>query len=68
MNTRSYLTTKKYLKIPKAVFRIRKSKKDRQYNGQRKMTNEQTTIYKTLHGKSNNTTQVPGNGEQFQLC
>jgi hypothetical protein len=31
----------------KGVIRIRKSKKNRQNNGQRKGTKEQTTIYKT---------------------
>ena len=31
----------------KGVIRIRKSKKDRQNNGQGKRTKEQTTIYKT---------------------
>ena len=34
---------------PKGVIRIRKSKKDGQYNDQRK--NGQTTIYKALHRK-----------------
>jgi len=29
------------------VIRIRKSKKDRQHNGQKKKENNQTTIYKT---------------------
>ena len=33
----------------KGVIRIRKSKKDRQLNGQRKTEKGQTTIYKTLH-------------------
>jgi len=33
----------------KGVIRSRKSKKNRQYNGQTK--NRQTTIYKTLHRK-----------------
>ena len=36
----------------KGLIRIRKSKKNRQHNGQRKMTNGQTTIYKTLHIKT----------------
>jgi hypothetical protein len=36
----------------KGVIRISKSKKNRQHNGQRKMTNGQTTIYKTLHIKT----------------
>ena len=31
----------------KGVIRIHKSKKDRQHNGQKKSTKEQTTIYKT---------------------
>jgi len=35
----------------KGVIRIFKSKMERQYNDQRKRTNEQTTIYKTLHRK-----------------
>jgi hypothetical protein len=35
----------------KGVIRIRTSKKDRQYNGQKKRTKGQTTIYKTLHRK-----------------
>jgi hypothetical protein len=42
----------------KGVIRIRKSQKDRQNNGQKKRTKEQTTIYKTLHTenqRSNNT-------------
>ena len=33
------------------VIRSRKSKKDRQHNGQKKTTKEQTKIYKTLHRK-----------------
>jgi hypothetical protein len=41
------MVSKKILKIPKGIIRIRKSKKDRQHNGQKKK--EQTTIYKTLH-------------------
>jgi hypothetical protein len=47
-----FLTTeiyKKSLKIPKGVIRIRKSKKDRQHNGQKKKTKGQTMIYKALH-------------------
>ena len=35
----------------KGVIRIRKSKKYRQHNGQRKGTKGQTAIYKTLHEK-----------------
>jgi hypothetical protein len=36
----------------KRIVRDRKSKTDRQHNGQkRKSTNGQTTIYKTLHRK-----------------
>ena len=35
----------------KVVIRSCKTKKDRQHNGQRKRTKEQTTIYKTLHRK-----------------
>ena len=41
------MVSKKILKIPKGITRIRKSKKNRQHNGQKKK--EQTTIYKTLH-------------------
>ena len=42
------LTTmfKKSLKIPKGVIRIRKSKKDRQHNDQKK-NDKRKTIYKT---------------------
>jgi hypothetical protein len=35
----------------KGVIRIRKSKKDRQHNGQKKKYKRQTTVYKTLHIK-----------------
>jgi hypothetical protein len=41
-------------KMPKGVIRSLKSKKDRQYNGQKKMgkrTNKCTLIYKTLQRK-----------------
>ena len=35
----------------RVLIKIRKWKKNRQYNGQKKRTNEQTMIYKTLHRK-----------------
>jgi hypothetical protein len=35
----------------KGVIRSHQSKKDKQYNGQRKRTKGLTTIYKTLHRK-----------------
>ena len=35
----------------KVVIRNRKPKKDRQYNGQKKMTKGQTMICKTIHRK-----------------
>ena len=38
----------------KVVIGIRKSKRDRQHNGQMKKEKEQTTIYKTLHRKRKN--------------
>jgi hypothetical protein len=41
----------------KGVIRIRKSKKDRQYNGQKQKG--QTTIYKTLHTKTKNLATEP---------
>ena len=39
------------LEDTKVVIRIRQPKKDRQYNGQTKITKGKTTIYKTLHRK-----------------
>ena len=39
------------LEDTKEVIIIRKLKKDRQHNDQRKKTKEQTAIYKTLHRK-----------------
>jgi hypothetical protein len=44
---KSKVIVKKSLKIPKEVVRIRKSKKDKQYNGLKK----QDKIYNTLHIK-----------------
>ena len=41
----------KKLKDTKGVIRSRKSKKDRQFNGQKKLKKEQTMIYKILHRK-----------------
>ena len=40
---------KEELEDTKAATISRKSKKDRQHNGQKKSTREQTTIYKTVH-------------------
>jgi len=54
----------------KGVIRIRKSKTDRQHNGQNKKTKGQTTIYKTLHIKyrSSNTNFIKNReGKQFLL-
>jgi hypothetical protein len=50
----NYHNTFFYTKIfedTKGESRIRKSKKDRQHNGQKKIDKGQTTIYKTLHRK-----------------
>ena len=43
----------------KGVIRRRKSKEDRQYNGQIK-DKGQTTIYKTIHRKPKNEQHKPG--------
>ena len=48
---RCHYLYQKILKIQR-VIRNHKQKKDRQYNGHKK-TNEQETIYKTLHRLSN---------------
>jgi hypothetical protein len=43
----SFIIMKEEFEDTKGVIRIRKSKKNRQYNGQKKSTKGQTTIYKT---------------------
>lgn len=42
---------RKSLKKPNGIIRIRKSKKQRQYNDQKKKAKEQTKIRKTLYRK-----------------
>jgi hypothetical protein len=43
--------TTQWSKDTKGVIRSRKSKKERQHNGQKKTTKEPKKIYKTLHRK-----------------
>jgi len=43
----SFIIMKEEFEDTKGVIRIRKSKKNRQHNGQKKTTKGQTTIYKT---------------------
>ena len=50
-NKKYHSVRSKVRRYQREVIRSRKSKKDRQHNGQKKTTKEQTKIYKTLHRK-----------------
>jgi len=52
MLNKMVVLSKEKFEDTKGVIRIRKSKKDRQHNDQKKRTKGQTTIYKTIHIKS----------------
>jgi hypothetical protein len=67
--TKNVLIAEEEFEDIKGVIRIRKSKKDRQHNGQNKKTKGQTTIYKTLRIKyrSSNTNFIKNRkGKQFR--
>jgi hypothetical protein len=51
MSSTVIFKTEEEFEDTKGVIKIRKSKKDRQHNGQRKGTEGRTKIYKTLHIK-----------------
>jgi hypothetical protein len=58
---------KKSLKMPKGVIRNRKSKKDRQYNGQKKRDKQLSTKHYTENQRSSNTNPTKNRGSTHVL-